>query len=136
MFASWLRSLRRKSASNRSVRRADRFSRLPLELLEDRVVPTFAVGTPIDIPGITQSGTVSGVVTGDFNNDGKADIAVGSGLNAIPGFVSVQVSQGDGTFQSAGSGIPIGGTANHFIRSLTAADLDQDGWLDIITANF
>src|SRR5260370_42190849 len=39
------------------------------------------------------------VAVGDFNGDGKADLAV---ANAISNNVSVLVGNGDGTFQAAG----------------------------------
>src|SRR5262245_52569568 len=96
MFASWLRSLRRKWLSNRSARGANRFSRPQLEHLEDRVVPTFNFGPQIDLAGFDPQG----VVTADFNGDNKLDVAYGSIMSTQPGVVKVAVGHGDGTFEA------------------------------------
>ncbi len=66
------------------------------------------------------------VVTGDFNNDGKIDMAVSSGVNAE---VQIFLGKGDGTFQ-APTTYDFGGTG-----PLAAADLNHDGNLDIIVGN-
>jgi FG-GAP-like repeat len=73
---------------------------------------------------------------GDFNNDGKSDIAVanacGDKLCETNGVVAVLLNNGDGTFarriqsQSADSGSSI---------ALTAADFDNDGNLDLAVVN-
>ena len=74
---------------------------------------------------------------GDFNNDGKPDIAVanacGDKLCETNGVVSVLLNNGDGTFaqrtissQSADSGNSL---------ALTAADFDNDGNLDLAVVN-
>ena len=68
------------------------------------------------------------VALGDFNRDGKLDIAVGDfGDNVL----NILLGNGDGTFQPAvfyfgGSGI----------GSLQAADVNADGILDLIAASF
>ena len=64
------------------------------------------------------------LAVGDFNRDGKLDvavIAVGSQL------VSVMLGVGDGTF-----GAPVSYTATSGAIALTTADLDRDGNLDLI----
>jgi hypothetical protein len=69
----------------------------------------------------------SSIVTGDFNNDGKTDLAVGIQLTDT---VSVVFGDGLGGFSGAIS-INSGGTP----RALAAADLNGDGKLDLVAAN-
>jgi len=70
----------------------------------------------------------NGIVLGDFNGDGKPDIAVSNlgSSTANPGVVSVLINNGNGTFQNATSlttgASPIG---------LATADLDGDDNLDL-----
>lgn len=60
--------------------------------------------------------------TGDFNKDGKLDLAVENGLT---GAVDVFLGKGDGTFSGAGSyALPSG-------ADLVVTDLDGDGNLDL-----
>ncbi len=68
---------------------------------------------------------------GDFNCDGKLDLAVSAMSDwAIPmpgyGVVYVLLGNGDGTFQS-----PTVYTAGHYCSSLAVGDVDGDGKLDI-----
>src|SRR5439155_484341 len=73
-------------------------------------------------------GIPSSVAAGDFNGDGKVDLAVAtSGSNAL----SVPLGNGDGTFQAlqifgAGSG-PV---------SVASGDFNRDGVPDLAVANF
>lgn len=65
------------------------------------------------------------VVTGDFNNDGKRDLAVvnqGDTSAGDPGGVSILLGNGDGTFQPA-KNIAIGKNCS----SAVAGDFDGDG---------
>lgn len=64
------------------------------------------------------------VAGGDFNNDGKYDVAVAAG-----GVVYALLSNGDGTFQSAIGSV---GPANSTITALHAFDVNNDGNLDLI----
>ena len=71
------------------------------------------------------------VVAGDFNNDGKLDLAVGSS-----GGVSVLLGNGDGTFQPPLIVALQKGTAlNNASRHLIAADFNRDGKLDLAEGN-
>ncbi len=62
---------------------------------------------------------------GDFNGDGRPDIAVG-GQSTI----SVLINNGDGSFQS-----PVSYTVSGTISALATADLNGDGDLDLIAAS-
>lgn len=77
----------------------------------------FAVGT-----------NPAAVAVGDFNGDGKPDLAV---ANADDGTVSILLANGDGTF-SANPVVTVG------VRpvSVAVADLNGDGSLDIVVANY
>ena len=65
----------------------------------------------------------AGVITGDFNGDGKLDLAV---FNTGSNTVSILLGNGDGTFQPAKS-VAAGANAS----SLASGDFNNDGKLDI-----
>src|SRR5882672_8546011 len=58
-------------------------------------VAQITIGPPTDYPVGTRPGAVA---TGDFNNDGKPDLAV---ANTASNDVSILLGNADGTFQSA-----------------------------------
>jgi hypothetical protein len=66
-----------------------------------------------------------GAALGDFNHDGKADVALTRGSTTI----DVYVGNGDGTVGNPLS-YPTGGT-----RSITPVDLDGDGNLDLLATS-
>ena len=75
------------------------------------------------------------VAAGDFNGDGKLDLAVVSQpnccLDGSPGAVNILLGNGDGSFLAAvsySSGDP-------FALAVAIADLDGDGKLDLAVAN-
>jgi hypothetical protein len=84
---------------------------------------TFQTAQNFDTGGM---GSVS-VVVGDFNRDGKPDLAVASESSAS---VSVLLGNGDGTFQTAHN-FDVGGSP----ASLAVGDFNGDGELDLATAN-
>ena len=67
------------------------------------------------------------VTAGDFNGDGKPDLAVASSSSNN---VSILLGNGDGTFQAAVS-YPAGSGP----VSVTSGDFNGDGKLDLVTAN-
>lgn len=75
----------------------------------------------------------NGVVTGDFNHDGKLDLAIvvqlGPNLDN-PGDIEVFLGNGDGTFQN-----PRGYTAQTNPWKLVAGDFNRDGNLDLAVSN-
>ena len=66
------------------------------------------------------------VVAGDFNNDGKLDLAVS---NRTSGTVSLLAGNGDGTF---GTALSISTTVPAL--SMTSGDFQADGHLDLVTS--
>jgi hypothetical protein len=70
------------------------------------------------------------IVAGDFNGDGKPDLAV---ANFASNTISILLGNGNGTFTPApGSPFPSGGTGP---ASITTWDLNGNGLLDLAVAN-
>jgi hypothetical protein len=84
---------------------------------------------PLAVPAFA-----SWTVAGDFNGDGKLDLAtfnlVGSG-NAYVSTVSLQLGNGDGTFQTATTACTIPGSSATG-GNIAAADVNGDGKLDLV----
>ena len=86
---------------------------------------TQANGSPISIPG-----GPSAIAVGDFNGDGKLDLAI---TNATNNTVTILLGNGDGTFtQANGSPIAVGNNPD----AIVAADFLNNGKLDLAVANF
>src|SRR4029077_2273341 len=90
-----------------------------------------SLGFPVDSRAVNFAAAVNypagaspiGVVVGDFNGDGKPDIAV---ANSVDGSVSILLGNGDGTFKAAtvfAAGIAPG--------SIAIGDFNNDGKLDL-----
>jgi hypothetical protein len=83
----------------------------------------------------------NGVTTGDFNHDGNIDAAVACVFPSGDG-VSVLLGKGDGTFHTypnpPGSPVPHVNynAGNQTPGYITTGDLDGDGNLDLVTANY
>ena len=70
---------------------------------------------------------VSTVLTGDFNRDGKDDIAVTfDGYNGLPSGLAILMNKGDGTFAA-----PVIYAAGSAPSSIAALDINHDGILDL-----
>jgi hypothetical protein len=86
-------------------------------------LPTIPVGGPLD-PGLEV------LSVGDFNNDGKLDLAVvNPSIESLP-FVAIALGNGDGTFQTA-----VTQNAPEGPGSYVLADMNGDGNLDLVTVN-
>jgi hypothetical protein len=83
---------------------------------------TFLTSTSLSVANIPLS-----VVTGDFNEDGHADIAATVNYN---GQVAVFLGIGNGLFQSA-----VNYAAGNEPYDLLATDFDQDGITDLVVGN-
>jgi FG-GAP-like repeat/Abnormal spindle-like microcephaly-assoc'd, ASPM-SPD-2-Hydin len=82
-----------------------------------------SVGASVDYP---VSSLGESLIVGDFNGDGKLDLAVTSGLT-----VSVLLGNGDGTFKT-----PLNSAAlNTNPQGMAAKDLNGDGKLDLVIAD-
>jgi len=70
------------------------------------------------------------VAVGDFNGDGKLDLAVANSSN-LSGDVSILLGNGDGTFQAA-----VDYSAGSLPESVAVGDFRGDGKLDLAVANY
>lgn len=91
MFSKWYRQvLGLASRPNRTIRRSNP-ARLGFESLEVRDVPAFLTPTTF-----ATGANPAGIAVGDFNGDGRDDMAVVS--QAVAGSVGVLLSNADGGF--------------------------------------
>ncbi|MBA3914910.1 MAG: VCBS repeat-containing protein [Acidobacteriales bacterium] len=93
----------------------------------------FPITNPISsvsfrVSSLATTGHSSGITVGDFNSDGKQDIAVLDGFDKL---MSVLLSVGDGTFLPHVDYPELGSSSG--TTSLTSGDVNGDGKLDLIT---
>jgi hypothetical protein len=91
-------------------------------------VAPLALASPSDV-ALPEGFNADGVVTADLNGDGKLDLAA-IYTEGITNNVAVLLGNGDGTFAAATAY-----TAHNNPESITAADLDRDGAIDLIVPN-
>ena len=84
---------------------------------------TLASGSPIPL-----GQNLSAIVTADFNEDGKLDLAV---TDSVGNAVLILLGNGDGTFGTPTT-IPVGNGP----EAIVAGDFNNDGKLDLAVANY
>jgi hypothetical protein len=125
MLRAWNNWIGKKGRRNATTRR---FHRLVLEELEERTLPSFVAAPGFAVGANSGVGSKPvAVVTGDFNRDGKMDVAT---VNQGSNNVSVLLGNGNGTFKPA-LNFPVG----HSPAALLAVDLNGNNTLDLVTAN-
>jgi hypothetical protein len=84
-------------------------------------------GTFTPAPGspFPSGGALTDVAVGDFNNDGREDLAM---TEQIGGIVTVALGRGDGSFEAAGGTPPM---ISDFPESIVVADFNADGKEDL-----
>jgi hypothetical protein len=107
----------------KSSQRPRRARLLSLERLEGRDLPSFLA--PPAFPAGTNP---AGLAGGDFNGDGRYDLAVADATG--PGFVSALLNDGAGGFQ-APHAFPAGSSAT----SVAVGDVNGNGTLDLVVTN-
>jgi hypothetical protein len=129
-FFSWLRN----RTSNRAPRgRAQHRSAAPrsrphLEALEDRWMPSFVTVPLSNVVG------ASAVAVGDFNNDGKLDVASIYTDDMAQSHLIVNLGGGNGHFgssPSANAGVFPGSD----VTSMAVGNFNNDKYLDLIVTN-
>ncbi len=84
---------------------------------------------------LSGGGNANGVATGDLNGDGKPDMVVANNCAPSPncggGVAAVFLGNGDGTFRKP----VLYNSGGYEARSITLADVNGDGKLDLIVTN-
>jgi hypothetical protein len=90
---------------------------------------TMAPGSPINISSGGIFSSTGAIATGDFNGDGRLDLAV---VDEIDHTVSILLGDGTGRFVPTGAPIPFSGTG---LTSIAVGDFNGDGKQDLAVVN-
>jgi len=93
---------------------------------------TFSIGQEI-INGVRFNGYGNGLALNDMDGDGDLDVVTSSPLDqySATGVTAVRLNNGDGTFSGGAELV----TTSPFPKDIAVGDVDNDGDLDILTAN-
>src|SRR6202012_154981 len=87
------------------------------------------LGTPTLYTVGTAANTPTSLTTGDFNDDGKLDVAV---ANTGDNTISILLGNGSGSLTVSGSPIAVGRDP----EAIRSADFNGDGYSDLAVANY
>jgi hypothetical protein len=87
-------------------------------------------GTFRTMKTLTTAAPIMDMVAGDFNGDGKLDLAVSTSDSHMNSIITVFLGNGNGTFQK-----PINSPAGQGLGDMAVGDVNGDGKLDLVGVN-
>lgn len=79
---------------------------------------------------VVPDGSTSGYAVGDFNRDGKLDVAITTTTRSNPHYFYIYLGNGNGTFQT-----PVAHALSYSPGGIVAADVNHDGKMDVVLLN-
>lgn len=118
---------------NPSMKEASNVAFLPIGTPSSTVFYANAPASPIFLGGPeTAPEEPVSMAVGDFNGDGKLDLALGMNQDNNPSFLRIFLGNGDGTFTPLSSSVPLGLNPG----AIVVGDFNGDGKLDLAASNF